>query len=709
MTTKTLLDFALEYHDRGLAVVPIGKGKKSPVVKNWQTEKLDRAGLEYLFNNGHNVNGLGVVTGQLSGNLVCLDFDGEGWQPAFEHFLHCWGELENAPIVETGSGKRHIYITIPDLPNDFTRKTFARGNAAIELRGNRMQALLPPSLHPSGGRYHWVTQEADLPQVKFDDIRAWLSDWSETPQDSRPAPQGERNNDHKPLPRRTLEFLAISNAMPPGNRNSELYAAAQQFKVAGYTLDETINTLTPVAQRIGLDDSEIGPTIQSGYNAAADFDPIKGSDKSRNTNKPTHDELADNWIKTNENICFGLGDWRCYEAGLWPILPELSVKHSVLEILKAAKEAGINPTDSMVGSVANLAKYSVAKPDDIFDADPDFLVCRNGALHIPTRTLQEHRPELYATSGVSYDYDPGATCEAWTAFLFDLSMNLSQEVVDFLQEFAGYSLTTDTQYEIALWLYGPPGSGKSTFLTGLESMLGSRAGLLGLADIERSRFALANLPGKTLAIATEQPSSFLASTDVLNAIISGELITIDRKFRDAIQLTPRAKIAWAMNELPRVSDPNSGLFRRVKVVEFPVIPEDERDTQLKERIKTEGAGILNWALEGLDRLRQRGRFDIPASVVAATDNFRNTNDIPAQFVAECCVTGTDETGDPYKVKSSQLYKNYRDWCFDTGHKPQSSTSIAQDWRRLKFEQHRGGAGVFWWYVGLFVDITPLND
>ena len=72
------------------------------------------------------------------------------------------------------------------------------------------------------------------------------------------------------------------------------------------------------------------------------------------------------------------------------------------------------------------------------------------------------------------------------------------DAADFLQEFAGYALTTDTRFEIAVWLYGPAGSGKSTVLTGLQTMLGERAGILGLADIERSSFALANLPGKTL-------------------------------------------------------------------------------------------------------------------------------------------------------------------------------------------------------------------
>ena len=96
--------------------------------------------------------------------------------------------------------------------------------------------------------------------------------------------------------------------------------------------------------------------------------------------------------------------------------------------------------------------------------------------------------------------------------------------------------------------------------------------------------ALANLPGKTLAVATEQPADYMAATHVLNAIISGEPVTVDRKYRDAVTITPRAKLAWAMNELPRVKGAGNGVFRRVKVVTFPAIPEHERRPELKELV-----------------------------------------------------------------------------------------------------------------------------
>lgn len=262
-------------------------------------------------------------------------------------------------------------------------------------------------------------------------------------------------------------------------------------------------------------------------------------------------------------------------------------------------------------------------------------------------------------------------------------------------------MTTDTSLETALWLYGLPGGGRSTVIGGIEAMLGSRAGVLGLAAVERSQFALTGLPGKTLVTSTEQPNLFIRSAHILNALISGEPLVVEKKYEHPYQIIPRAKILWAMNDLPRISEVNSGLFRRVKVIHFPPRAEAQRDPAIKERVKLEAAGILNWALVGLDRLRQRGRFGIPLCVQEANAEFKATNDIPLMFVNEMCLTGPEK-----RTQAFPLYVAYKNWCTDTGHKPQSSTSLAADWKRLGFERNRVEGKAYWHGVGLVDSAMP---
>jgi putative DNA primase/helicase len=412
---------------------------------------------------------------------------------------------------------------------------------------------------------------------------------------------------------------------------------------------------------------------------------------------PTHDELRNIWYRDNPQTLYGLGDFRRYLDGLWKAVDPVVIKKEIMKVLEDMKPYGTRPTAGTLASVLELVKVRVSVDDNkIFDSHPEYLVCKNGALHLTTRILEPHDPKLYAISGVAYDYDPQFYPGYWMMFIDDLKKAIGADTVDFLQEFAGYTLSTRTDHEIAVWFYGKPGSGKSTFLTGLETMLGDRAGLLGLADVERNRFSLAILPGKTLMISTEQPGDYITTAHILNAIISGEPITVDRKFKDAIVVVPYCKLAWAMNDLPRVPDPNSGLFRRVKIVNFPQIPESLRNPTLKEAIKTEGAGILNWALEGWDRLEARGHFEIPPGVKTATENFKTLNDIPKVFIEECCEV--DQTNPNLTTQSSILYNKYRDWCIETGHKPQSSTSIAEDWRRLGGDDYSANGRKFWRYI-----------
>jgi len=395
-------------------------------------------------------------------------------------------------------------------------------------------------------------------------------------------------------------------------------------------------------------------------------------------NMPTHDELRDRWMEDNPGHAYGMAGWWRYEAGIWRPVDELVIKQGICAVVEAAKAEGIRPTASLVSSVTEMAKVKTFVPEDRWNANPDILVCQNGTLNIPSSELKEHSPEHYVTSAVPYAYDRDSYPTIWELFL----KTIVPDATEFLQEFAGYALTTDTSHELALWLSGPRGSGKSTALLGLQTMLGARSGVLGLSDIERNRFALANLPGKTLVVATEQPSSFIRSTDVLNAIISGEPIQVERKYKDAYEITPRAKIAWAMNETPRVSEANNGLFRRVKVVQFPALAEDERDPRMKAMITEEGPGILNWALEGLQRLRERGYFDIPECVQDATREFQEANDIPASFVEECCVR---EPGT--RTQAGRLYKEYKAWCEESGHRAMSSTRMASEWERLGIQKY----------------------
>jgi putative DNA primase/helicase len=608
-----------------------------------------------------------------------------------------WGDLDGAPVpngalkptavVESSPERYHAYwrldTEIPPETAEALNKRLADKIGADSSGFDLSQLLRVP-----GTANH---KYPDAPPVVIKGLAGRRS-YSAADLDKR-LPAGENRG----KPSGADKAGSVDDLIPNGQSNKELTSIAGTMRRRGLKPAEILAALEAVnagrcVPPLGADELKGIAESVARYEPANESSGVARGDSKPPT--PTHDELRDRFIKENPWFSYGLGEWRRYEGGIWPAAPELEIKQGLCGVIETAKPEGIKPTNSLLSSVTELTRVRVSIPDSAWDADPDILVCNNGALRVSARELGAHKREHYATSAVPYNYDPKAVPVVWIYFMNSTVPTASS----FLQEFAGYALTTDMSHELALWLFGPPGSGKSTFLAGLQAMLGHRAGLLGLAEVERNRFALADLPGRTLVAASEQPSSYLASTNILNAIISGEALQVERKYRDPVTVLPRCKIAWAMNELPRVADANSGLFRRVKVVKFPKLPADERDPDIKNDIEGEGAGILNWALDGLERLKKRGRFEVPGEVEEATTQFREKNDVPALFVADRC---TVEAG--AQAKAGELYREYKFWCEDNGHRPQSSTRLADDWQRLGFERKRSNSGTY--YQGVRVRLA----
>ena len=118
----------------------------------------------------------------------------------------------------------------------------------------------------------------------------------------------------------------------------------------------------------------------------------------------------------------------------------------------------------------------------------------------------------------------------------------------------------------------------------------------------------------------------------------------------------------AANELPRVPNPRAGIFRRAKILKFPTL-RATKDESLKEKIRTERAGILNLALEGLRRLDAQGGFTEVEAMERFTQEWKNENDAVGTFLEECLEDGDCAIGLP------SIYELYAAWCESQGYIP----------------------------------------
>jgi putative DNA primase/helicase len=135
---------------------------------------------------------------------------------------------------------------------------------------------------------------------------------------------------------------------------------------------------------------------------------------------------------------------------------------------------------------------------------------------------------------------------------------------------------------------------------------------------------------------------------------------------------PTHKLVIVGNHKPDISDMSHGMWRRVRLVGFEqTIPEAGRDPALLDKLKGEGAGILNWALAGLRALR-RGGMQIPKSVQDATASYRDDQDILGEWLSERCHMAAT-----LNAVKSKVYLDYKDWAKSNGHEPMSQTRLTR--------------------------------
>jgi hypothetical protein len=98
----------------------------------------------------------------------------------------------------------------------------------------------------------------------------------------------------------------------------------------------------------------------------------------------------------------------------------------------------------------------------------------------------------------------------------------------------------------------------------------------------------------------------------------------------------------------------------------------ERIMRLDHRLRAEASGILTWLLAGC-LAWQRDGLAPPASIVAATDDYRQEMDLLALFIAECCVLG-----DRCKAAAGDLYAAYETWAGQNRLRPRTAPGFRTD-------------------------------
>ena len=124
------------------------------------------------------------------------------------------------------------------------------------------------------------------------------------------------------------------------------------------------------------------------------------------------------------------------------------------------------------------------------------------------------------------------------------------------------------------------------------------------------KYGFNGLIGKRLNIIEEVHGNYYQSNK-LKKLISGEAVTIDKKYKDMFTFRPQVKFAFSVNMLPRVDDTSTGTERRILAVQFLNNYRDNPNLALRSSVgllAQELPGILNWMIEGAIDLSNDKKF-----------------------------------------------------------------------------------------------------
>jgi putative DNA primase/helicase len=296
------------------------------------------------------------------------------------------------------------------------------------------------------------------------------------------------------------------------------------------------------------------------------------------------------------------------------------------------------------------------------DPEPSRIIALNNGLldiTIPDKpALLQHTPRFFSPILLPFDYESEATPP--DAFLGLIDHQFGKrgdpdedvESKDALLEFFALCLIPELKYQRFLILKGRPGTGRSTLVEVLCTLLGDQNHEnidVGALD---NQHAKASLVGKLLVTFNDSRTSDSGdATRMLQFIlqvVGGDRQHMNPKYKSAYTARLLARVIMVTNLLPNFRDITGAIERRLLLVSFDRMVTKEDQAALKIRLglghgdilqyikENELPGILNLLLAKLGQLDARGDFVQPHS--SSGDVFQIVQDATTvyPFVMEQC-------------------------------------------------------------------------
>jgi hypothetical protein len=240
--------FADDYLSRGWSVIPVQHKGKQPTLKDWTQSQITLDTLDKHFKA--EPRNIGICLGEASGGLVDVDLDWPEAASLAQYILPSTGAVFGRP----GSPASHrLYICQGiDRRESYRDPTKSAGKGMIvEIRTDRCQTVVPPSVHETGEDIEWETADVAPATVEPEQLRRAIA--------------------------RLAAVSLLARYWPAGSRQDATLPLAGALLRGGMPEDEAREFIKRVAEAAGDDevDKRVGAVDDTARNLKAN-EPVTG-------------------------------------------------------------------------------------------------------------------------------------------------------------------------------------------------------------------------------------------------------------------------------------------------------------------------------------------------------------------------------------------------------------------------------------------------
>ncbi len=753
----------------GAALLRLWPKSKKAIEQGWNNAP-SLNGERFELRRQANEN-IGIRLGEPSktqfGFLAALDFDVKtpGAEPEARETLqrHC-PNYEELPSVISGSGgfSRHYYLFSATPLESWV---IEKGDGwELAVKGTGTYVVAPGSIHPDTGRpYVWERRlEADLWElIQAPDVDLTLLQRPSQPMPKKPADPIEFDRLAKALEAidpaslgyedwrnsgmalhhetgGSTEALEIWDAWSkrdprpqnegyPGRRTIEMHwrgfgKQRNRQPITGATLLKMAQMALSEALLDELDELADLPTEDTGSKSDVpgkkEGDPLADFELTEGGVAKAFSHAYKNKLK----FCHTIGKWYVWTGSHWRREETRlafhwcrkmcqKVRNTSPDAKAAAKALGRHNTATGVERFAQ-ADPAFAVQAEQWDPNPWLLGTPDGTVNLKTGELKPAQQSDFVTKLATAgpipleEFDPDQHCPRWLDFLRHAT-GQDEEVIRFLGQWAGYCLTGDTREEALLFVHGPGGSGKSTFINTLAAVVGDYARSMETESLTAQRHArhsteIARLTGVRLAYASETEAGKAWAENRIKQLTGGDTMVARFMRQDDFEFKPQLKLTIVGNNRPTFEKLDSALRRRFNVLAFDQVPA-QPDHGLKAALDAEHPGILAWAIQGCLDWRKHG-LRRPAKMLRETEEYFASEDVFANWMEENCNLSPDS-----KVLSSDLLNSLNWYVRKQGRPRWTTNQFADEMKARGFFQKRTSSGNTWLEIELSFGFDLLDE